>query len=116
MPVSREPSEPALSHRLHLCADLGGHGVHRISHQRLRPPDRWSRITWRLPIELSLDTLEMALRVKDHADEEVIGVIIQHSGAGLQCAPLRYTDRFAEVGAVAPRWDLSGRTATSVLP
>ena len=54
----------------------------------------------RMPTELPLDALEMALWVRDRAGEDVTGVI-QHSDAGSQYTALRYSDRLAEVGAVA---------------
>ncbi len=54
----------------------------------------------RMQTELPLDVLEMALWVRDRAGEDVIGVI-QHSDAGSQYTALRYSDRLAEVGAVA---------------
>ncbi|UYM06274.1 IS3 family transposase [Solicola gregarius] len=54
----------------------------------------------RMPTDLPLDALEMALWVRDRAGEDVTGVI-QHSDAGSQYTALRYSDRLAEVGAVA---------------
>ena len=61
-------------------------------------------VGWRtmdtMPTELPLDALEMALWVRDRAGENVSGVI-QHSDAGSQYTALRYTERLAEVGAVA---------------
>ncbi|WP_267239054.1 IS3 family transposase [Curtobacterium sp. VKM Ac-1376] len=61
-------------------------------------------VGWRtmnqMPTDLPLDALEMALWVRDRAGEDVAGVV-QHSGAGSQYTALRYSDRLAEVGAVA---------------
>ncbi len=54
----------------------------------------------RMPTELPLDALEMALWVRDRAGQDVTGVI-QHSDAGAQYTALRYSDRLAEVGAIA---------------
>lgn len=54
----------------------------------------------RMPTELPLDALEMALWIRDRAGQDVTGVI-QHSDAGAQYTALRYTDRLAEVGAIA---------------
>jgi len=54
----------------------------------------------RMPTDLPLDALEMALWIRDSAGEDVTGVI-QHSDAGSQYTALRYTDRLAEVGAIA---------------
>src|SRR5699024_7099120 len=54
----------------------------------------------RMPTELPLDALEMALWVRDRAGEDVPGVI-QHSDAGAQYTALRYSDRLDEAGAVA---------------
>src|SRR5690606_31194511 len=61
-------------------------------------------VGWRtmpkMPTDLPLDALEMALWVRDRAGEDVTGVI-QHSDAGSQYTALRYTERLAEVGAIA---------------
>ncbi|SJM69673.1 Mobile element protein [Agrococcus casei LMG 22410] len=61
-------------------------------------------VGWRtmstMPTDLPLDALEMALWVRDRAGEDVTG-LIQHSDAGAQYTALRYTDRLAEVGAIA---------------
>ncbi len=54
----------------------------------------------RMPTELPLGALEMALWVRDKAGEDVTGVI-QHSDAGAQYTALRYSERLAEVGAIA---------------
>jgi len=54
----------------------------------------------RMPTELPLDALEMALWVRDRAGEDVVGVI-QHSDAGSQYTALRYSERLADVGAIA---------------
>ena len=61
-------------------------------------------VGWRtmskMPTDLPLDALEMALWIRDRAGEDVTGVI-QHSDAGTQYTALRYTERLAEVGAIA---------------
>ena len=54
----------------------------------------------RMPTDLPLDALEMALWVRDRAGHDVTGVI-QHSDAGTQYTALRYSERLADVGAVA---------------
>ncbi len=54
----------------------------------------------RMPTELPLDALEMALWVRDRAGEDVTGVI-QHSDAGAQYTSIRYAERLADVGAIA---------------
>jgi putative transposase len=54
----------------------------------------------RMPTELPLDALEMALWVRGRAGENVAGVT-HHSDAGRQYTALRYVDRLAEVGAIA---------------
>ncbi len=54
----------------------------------------------RMPTDLPLDALEMALWVRDRAGEDVTGVI-QHSDAGSQYTAIRYADRLADVGAIA---------------
>lgn len=58
------------------------------------------RTASRMPTELPLDALEMALWVRGRADHDVTGVT-HHSDAGRQYTALRYTDRLAEVGAIA---------------
>ncbi|WP_448390209.1 IS3 family transposase [Microbacterium aurum] len=61
-------------------------------------------VGWRtmskMPTDLPLDALEMALWIRDRAGEDVTGVI-QHSDAGSQYTALRYTERLAQVGAIA---------------
>lgn len=54
----------------------------------------------RMPTDLPLDALEMALWVRGRAGQDVTGVI-QHSDAGAQYTALRYTDRLAEAGGIA---------------
>jgi putative transposase len=54
----------------------------------------------RMPTELPLDALEMALWVRDRAGSEVTGVI-HHSDAGSQYVALRYTERLTGAGALA---------------
>ena len=58
------------------------------------------RTTNRMPTQLPLDALEMALWVRDRAGQSVDGVI-HHSDAGSQYTALRYSDRLADVGAIA---------------
>lgn len=68
--------------------------------------DVYSRriVGWRtmskMPTDLPLDALEMALWVRDRAGQDVAGVI-QHSDAGAQYTALRYTERLTDVGAIA---------------
>jgi putative transposase len=61
-------------------------------------------VGWRtmrkMPTDLPLDALEMALWVRERAGQNVTGVI-QHSDAGVQSAALRYSERLADVGAIA---------------
>jgi len=61
-------------------------------------------VGWRtmnkMPTELPLDALEMALWVRDRAGHDVTGVI-QHSDAGAQYTALRYAERLTDVGAIA---------------
>ena len=54
----------------------------------------------RMPTQLPLDALEMALWVRDRAGHDVTGVI-QHSDAGVQYTAIRYAERLADVGAIA---------------
>ena len=54
----------------------------------------------RMPTDLPLDAPEMALWVRDRAGHVVAGVI-QHSDAGTQYTALRYSERLADVGAIA---------------
>jgi len=68
--------------------------------------DVYSRriVGWRtqstMPTQLPLDALEMAIWVRDSAGQNVTGVV-HHSDAGTQYTALRYSDRLADVGAVA---------------
>ncbi len=68
--------------------------------------DVYSRriVGWRtmskMPTELPLDALEMALWVRDRAGQDATG-LIQHPDTGAQYTALRYFDRLAEVGAIA---------------
>ncbi len=68
--------------------------------------DVYSRriVGWRtmakMPTELPLDALEMALWVRDRAGHDITGVV-QHSDAGAQYTSIRYSERLADVGAVA---------------
>ena len=54
----------------------------------------------RMPTELPLDALEMALWVRDRAGQDVTGVV-HHSDAGSQYVAFRYTERLADAGALA---------------
>ncbi len=54
----------------------------------------------RMPTQLPLDALEMALWVRDRAGQDVTGVV-HHSDAGGQYVALRYTERLADAGALA---------------
>jgi putative transposase len=54
----------------------------------------------RMPTELPLDALEMALWVRDRAGADVTGVV-HHSDAGSQYVALRYTERLVDAGALA---------------
>lgn len=54
----------------------------------------------RMPTELPLDALEIALWVLDRAGKDDTGVI-QHSDAGAQYTAIRYAERLADVGAIA---------------
>lgn len=58
------------------------------------------RTASRMPTELPLDALEMALWVRARNGEDVTGVI-QHSDAGAQYTAIRYAERLAEAGALA---------------
>lgn len=58
------------------------------------------RTTNRMPTELPLDALEMALWVRARAREEITGVV-HHSDAGAQYTSIRYAERLAEAGAIA---------------
>lgn len=54
----------------------------------------------RMPTELPLDALEMALWVRQRAGQDVTGVV-HHSDAGSQYTAIRYADRLTQVGALA---------------
>ena len=58
------------------------------------------RTTNRMPTELPLDALEMALWIRDRAGEDITGVI-HHSDAGSQYTAIRYSERLTDVGALA---------------
>ncbi|SFI18003.1 putative transposase [Microbacterium saccharophilum] len=53
----------------------------------------------RMPTDLPLDALEMALWVRDRAGQDVAGVI-QHSDAGAQYTAIRYAERLADVVSI----------------
>ncbi|MBA3266404.1 MAG: IS3 family transposase, partial [Nocardioidaceae bacterium] len=54
----------------------------------------------RMPTELPLDALEMALWVRERAGHSVDGVV-HHSDAGSQYTAIRYSTRLLDAGAVA---------------
>lgn len=58
------------------------------------------RTASRMPTELPLDALEMALWTRARNGEDVTGVI-HHGDAGSQYTAIRYAERLADVGAVA---------------
>lgn len=58
------------------------------------------RTASRMPAELPLDALEMALWTRARDGEDVMGVI-QHSDAGAQYTAIRYAERLADAGAIA---------------
>lgn len=58
------------------------------------------RTASRMPTELPLDALEMALWTRARNGEDVTGVI-QHSDAGAQYTAIRYAERLADAGAIA---------------
>lgn len=58
------------------------------------------RTAARMPTDLPLDALEMALWTRAQADELVAG-LVHHSDAGSQYTSIRYTDRLTDAGAVA---------------
>jgi putative transposase len=58
------------------------------------------RTTDRMPTQLPLDALEMALWVRERADQDIDGVI-HHSDAGSQYTAIRYAERLADAGAIA---------------
>lgn len=58
------------------------------------------RTHYRMPTELPLDALEMALWVRERAGHDPRGVV-HHSDAGSQYTAIRYADRLAEAGALA---------------
>jgi putative transposase len=58
------------------------------------------RTAARMPTELPLDALEMALWARGRAGQDVTGVV-HHSDAGSQYTAIRYVDRLADAGALA---------------
>jgi putative transposase len=58
------------------------------------------RVAKRMPTELPLDALEMALWIRQRSGESIIG-LKHHSDAGSQYTSIRYTSRLTEVGALA---------------
>ena len=62
------------------------------------------RCAARMPTELPLDALEMALWTREHAGQTTDGRLeglIHHSDAGSQYTAIRYGDRLVEAGALA---------------
>ena len=53
-----------------------------------------------LRTDLALDALEMGIWTRQHADQDVTG-LVHHSDRGVQYVAFRYTQRLAEAGAVA---------------
>jgi len=58
------------------------------------------RTASRMPTQLPLDALEMALWTRARNGQDVTGVI-QHSDAGAQYTAIRYAERLADAGAIA---------------
>lgn len=58
------------------------------------------RTAERMPTELPLDALEMALWVRERAGEAVDG-LVHHSDAGSQYTSIRYSTRLVDAGALA---------------
>jgi putative transposase len=58
------------------------------------------RVASRMPVDLPLDALEMALWVRGSTGHDPAGVI-HHSDAGSQYTAIRYVSRLAEIGAIA---------------
>jgi putative transposase len=58
------------------------------------------RTTNRMPTELPLDALEMALWVRARTGEDTAGVV-HHSDAGSQYTSIRYAERLTDAGALA---------------
>jgi putative transposase len=59
------------------------------------------RTTNRMPTELPLDALEMALWVRRRAGQPAGPGLIHHSDAGSQYTSIRYAERLADAGALA---------------
>ena len=68
--------------------------------------DVYSRriVGWRcasaMPTELPLDALEMAIDLRERADQTLTG-LVHHSDAGSQYTAIRYTERLAQAGGIA---------------
>lgn len=58
------------------------------------------RTAERMPTELPLDALEMALWTRERAGQDVTGVV-HHSDAGSQYTAIRYATRLTQAGALA---------------
>ncbi|MGY1642600.1 DDE-type integrase/transposase/recombinase [Geodermatophilus sp. SYSU D00703] len=75
--------------------------------------DAFSRriVGWRtasaMSTKLPLDALEVALRIRERAGQDVTGVV-QHSDAGSRYTAIRYQARLAEAGAVASIGSVGG--------
>lgn len=59
------------------------------------------RTAHRMPTELPLDALEMALWVRERAGQPAGKGLVHHSDAGSQYTSIRYAERLAETGALA---------------
>ncbi|MCB2412197.1 hypothetical protein LGT39_04945 [Demequina sp. TTPB684] len=58
------------------------------------------RTTSRMPTDLPLDALEMVQWVREPAGQGIAGVA-QHSDAGARYTSIRYSERLADMGAIA---------------
>jgi putative transposase len=58
------------------------------------------RTAARMPVELPLDALEMALCVRERAGQSLDG-LVHHSDAGSQYTAIKYAERLADAGALA---------------
>jgi len=107
-------TSPQLGHGLYLrrfppnkdSVDCDGGAFHRtafVSDVYSRRIVGW-RCAARMPTELPLDALEMALWTREHAGHTTDGRLnglIHHCDAGSQYTAIRYGDRLAEAGAPA---------------
>jgi putative transposase len=58
------------------------------------------RTASRMPVEIPLDALEMALWVRERAGQSLDG-LVHHSDAGSQYTAIKYAERLADAGALA---------------